>query len=83
MNNVIYIGKLRDVDLEYNILFVEDLKTQEMFTFVCNSNLIEQISDNLDKMYNATVGIKGHLVNRYQEMTVEIDKLTYLQSNSK
>jgi len=83
MNNVIYLGKLKDYDLEYGILFVEDLKTQEIFTFVCNDNLINKISNNIDKMYNATVGIKGHLVNRYEEMTVEVDSLSYLQSNSK
>lgn len=82
MNNVIYIGKIRDYDLEYGILFVEDLKTQEIFTFVCNNELMNKISENIDKMYNATVGIKGHLVNKYQEMTVEVDKLSYLQSNN-
>jgi len=83
MNNVIYLGKLKDYDLEYGILFVEDLKTQEIFTFVCNDNLMDKISNNIDKMYNATVGIKGHLVNKYEEMTVEVDSLSYLQSNSK
>lgn len=83
MNNVIYVGKLKDYDLEYGILFVEDAKTQEIFTFVCNDNLMNKISENIDKMYNATIGIKGHLVNRYQEMSVEVDKLSYLQSNSK
>lgn len=83
MNNVIFLGKLEDYDLEYGILFVRDSKTQEIFTFVCGENLQKNLSENIDKMYDATIAIKGHLVYKYGELSVEADKVSYLQSNSK
>ena len=76
-NEVRIVGKLSNVDFEYNILFLDvDNKT---FSFMFDNTIGDVLSENLDKIEGCTVGIVGFLDFVENEQIVKIKNLTYLK----
>lgn len=87
LNNVMLVGKVFDIDLEYGLLTLkleDKSKKEEIYIYtLINDTIRKSINEMPTSLIDCVVGIKGRLINSHDNMMVEVQKLTYLTTSKK